>query len=186
MNTALGKHAGDLVKLLASKNGFYAFEAALHVFPSESKGNEIGLEDWNSKEGWVKDFEGMASNLFFFAEDIFGSQFCISGNGISVFDPETGNCELLCQNIESWAEIILEDFRVLTGFPLAHSWQRMHGKIRPGTRLIPKVPFVAGGEFAVENLFAIDSVAGMKQRANLAKQIRLLPDGAKIQFKIVD
>jgi hypothetical protein len=53
-------------------------------------------------------------------------------------------------------------------------------------RLIPKQPFVVGGDFKLDNLSAIEAERGMLLRANLATQIRDLPDGTKITFKITD
>ncbi|MCV2883591.1 hypothetical protein OE749_02615 [Aestuariibacter sp. AA17] len=51
---------------------------------------------------------------------------------------------------------------------------------------MPKTPFVCGGRFELDNLIAINAVSGMKSRANLARQIIDLPDGAQIEFKIIE
>jgi hypothetical protein len=48
------------------------------------------------------------------------------------------------------------------------------------------MPFVTGGSFAIDNLALIDAAQGMRSRANLAVQIKDLPDGTKIQFEVVD
>lgn len=61
-----------------------------------------------------------------------------------------------------------------------------HGVLVEGQRLVPKLPFVAGGEFEVDNLYAADAVEGMRARGNLAVQIRDLPDGAQISYRIVE
>jgi hypothetical protein len=62
----------------------------------------------------------------------------------------------------------------------------MNGPIPINSRLIPKIPFVCGGDFNIENLAVINSVSGMKSRANLANQIANLEDGTQIEFKIVE
>ena len=62
----------------------------------------------------------MTDGCLFFAEDIFGTQFCIKSNKIYTFDPETGSIEYIADHIEGWAEIIMKDYNVLTGYPLAH------------------------------------------------------------------
>ena len=178
--------ADDLLELLRRKNGFYAFESALHIFPAQPVGKEIGLAAWNSTELWVHEYHGMADGCLFFAEDIFGSQFCIKENGIYSFDPETARCEFLASDLEGWARVIFDDYEVLTGYPLAHAWQTVNGALIAGVRLVPKTPFVAGGAFATENLYALESVKAMRFRANLAVQIRDLPDGAKIKWKLTD
>ena len=55
-----------------------------------------------------------------------------------------------------------------------------------GSSLVPAVPFVLGGEYSLGNLRLADAVSGMRARGNLARQIRDLPDGAQIEFKVVD
>ena len=137
------------------------------------------LESWNSDNLWRKDDGDLAQNCLFFAEDIFGGQFCIFNDKIYSFDPETGAKELVANQIEEWAKIILEDYNVLTGFPLAHKWQQEYGTLPINKRLLPKIPFVGGGTFTVDN-----SVKGMKVRADIAQQIYALPDGTKITVRV--
>ena len=60
-----------------------------------------------------------------------------------------------------------------------------NGPLLEGLRLIPKTPFILGGEYNVENLFAFDAVKGMRYRADIWKQIRNLPDGASVQLKVI-
>ena len=182
-------HTGDLeelglLELLRLKNGFYAFEGALHVYPTSASGH--ALEDWNSPSAWRDAYQGLADGCVFFAEDAFGCQFCVYERRVATFDPETGEKSFIATDVREWAGRILADYEVLTGYPLAHAWQERHGAIPPGQRLVPKIPFVLGGEFAVENLFLLDASRSMRSRANLAVQIKDLPDGAKVKFKIVD
>jgi hypothetical protein len=61
-----------------------------------------------------------------------------------------------------------------------------NGSLPMNKRLLPKIPFVVGGDFAVENLYLVDSVQGMKVRANVAQQINNLPDGVKINIRVVN
>ncbi|MEF3062309.1 SMI1/KNR4 family protein [Ralstonia solanacearum] len=175
-----------LLDFLEKKNGFYAFESALHFFPARSHYAEIGLREWNDSDLWVHEYQDMADGCLFFAEDIFGGQFCLKSDGVYLFDPETAETTSLASDIERWAELILNDYEVLTGYPLAHEWQLANGKLTTGMRLVPKVPFVLGGRFAVDNLYPLDSVGAMRLRASLATQIRDLPDGAQIKWKMVD
>ncbi len=180
-----GSAADDLLSMLCKRNGFYALESALHVFPSHSDEKEIGLDEWNSDVLWRNEYQGMADGCLFFAEDVFGGQFCIKGNKIYTFDPETGALDYLADDIEGWVTAIISDYEVLTGYPLAHQWQEHHGQLPAKKRLLPKVPFVAGGEFTLDNLYLNDAIDGMKFRADIANQIKDLPDGAKIQFNVV-
>jgi hypothetical protein len=176
----------DLASLLASRNGFFAFESALHIRPLE-KGQRGDVSWWNEDERWRQAYSGWVRREdHFFAEDVFGGQFMLREGAIFSFDPETGEIGLLANNMEQWAREILSDFEFLTGHGLAHEWQALHGPIPSGCRLVPKVPFVLGGEFCIENLSALDSVKGMLFRADIARQIRDLPDGAEVELKVID
>ncbi|MGN8141417.1 SMI1/KNR4 family protein [Pseudomonas sp. 22105] len=176
--------AEEILVVLRRRNGFYAFEGALHVFPSESSQNETGLSDWNHTDLWRSGYKGLADSGVFFAEDIFGGQFCIKDDKIYIFDPETGSLEYLAADIESWAQMVLNDYEVLTGYPLAHQWQKRNGPIAAGMRLLPKVPFVMGGEFSLDNLYVVNALEGMRLRADIADKIKSLPNGTQVKFSL--
>jgi hypothetical protein len=89
----------------------------------------------------------------------------------------------LADSLQSWCDVLLSDFNAHTGYPVAHEWQAKHGPLEPGHRLTPQVPFVAGGEFSIDNLLAMNESKGMEYRADIANQIRELPDGAKIRMR---
>ena len=57
----------ELSRLLTLKNGFYAFESALHVLPSASVEGEYGLDEWNAAETWRTDYEHLADGCFSFS-----------------------------------------------------------------------------------------------------------------------
>jgi len=181
-----GKLGQELQALLNKKNGFFAFESALRVFPSCSSELSIGLDDWNSDNLWRKDYSGLADGCLFFAEDIFGGQFCIKNEVVCSFDPETGGLEEMAPSLEKWAKELLNEYNVWTGYSLAHEWQEHNGILANDTRLMPQTPFVCGGQFELGNLVAINAISGMRSRANLARQIVDLPDGAQIEFKIIE
>jgi hypothetical protein len=179
-----GNLTGQLLDLLKHRNGFYAFESALHVFPSQSLKGEIGICDWNDDALWRDGYKGLIDGCIFFAEDVFGGQFCLRNDKVYTFDPETASLEYLADDIEHWVDVLLNDYEVLTGYPLAHQWQIKNGPLQPGQRLFPKLPFVMGGEFTEGNLYSLDAVAGMRFRAEIASQINALPDGAEVKISI--
>lgn len=181
-----GPLTDDLLRMLRQRNGFYALESALHVFPTHSSSQEICLDDWNESTLWRNAYKELADGCLFFAEDIFGGQFCIKDNLIYTFDPETGALDYLADDMEGWAKAIITDYEILTGYPLAHQWQQQNGPLPTKKRLLPKIPFVVGGEFKMDNLYSIDSVEGMRFRANIAIQIKELPDGSQIKFNFED
>ncbi|MDG9884249.1 SMI1/KNR4 family protein [Pseudomonas sp. GD04058] len=179
-----GALADQLLGMLRRRNGFYALESALHVFPACSSQHELDITDWNEHALWRSRYNGLADGCLFFAEDIFGGQFCLKDGNVYTFDPELGCLDYLAGDIEQWAQTLLHDYEVLTGYPLAHQWQKQNGQLSAGKRVVPKTPFVLGGEFTIDNLHMIDAVEGMRLRADLALQIKELPDGAQIKFDV--
>lgn len=174
----------ELVSILSVRNGFYIFESALHFLPSKTSLLSVGIEEWNRPNGWRAEYGKLSDGCLFFAEDIFGGQFCIESNRIWQFDPETGERVLVGASFDEWAKNVLNDYEIMTGYPLAHAWQEINGVIPEGMRLVPRTPFVLNGEFALSNLVLMDSEKSMRIRGNLARQISGLPDGAQISFKI--
>lgn len=177
------RHLGRMLNL---KNGFYAFEGALHVLPDVGAPPERGLHDWNARTSWRQDYSGLADDAVFFAEDVFGMQFCLREGAVATFDPETGGFERTAAGLEEWAEQILSSPGILTGHPVARAWQMQHRPLPPGMRLFPIKPFVTGGEFTAENVHALDALKGMRYSASIAKQLRDLPDGTRITLKVVE
>ncbi len=158
-----GRYGPSLYALLSQRNGFYAFEAALHVFPSATS-ERLSVEVWNDRDLWRCDYDGLADGPLFFAEDAFGGQFCLVEDGVATFDPETGQIEMLASNLGSWASHLLGNYQTVTGYPLAHQWQARHGALAEGKRLAPRVPFVLGGAFDIDNLYAAEAAAAMRAR----------------------
>lgn len=180
-DTRLGR---ELAGLLNQLNGFIGFESALVVRGAGEAPGHLG--NWNNRTGWRMNYGKLAEGLFFFAEDIFGTQFALLGDKVVLFDPETGDNELVGDSIAEWAAYILDDWKVVTGWPLAHEWQAAHGPLQVGQRLVPIQPFVLGGDFEVSNLKIAPDVDGMLARGTLAQQLHELPDGAHVNLEIQD
>jgi len=186
-NTVGGSRArlAEIDFMLANKNGFYAFEGALHVFHAPDfygNSNELSLIEWNSLDLWRGQYGDLTEGLFFFAEDVFGVQFAIQNENIVSFEPESGEIKQVAGDVEEWARAVLSDFRLLTGFPVAHDWQRRYGGLPSGKRLLPKIPFIFGGQYDSSNLIAVDAAEGMRYRGQMWQQIRDLPDGAQVRL----
>jgi len=174
-STALGE---ELTAMLNLMNGFSAFEDALIV---RGGGDDLeSVRSWNSPDGWRSHYGRLSEGLFFFAEDLFGGQFALTSRAIVSFDPETGESEEVGNSLEGWASAILSDPDVRTGRPLAHAWRERFGPLARSFRLVPKIPFVFGGDFSVDNLRAMEARESMCARGGLAVRIADLPDGTQI------
>jgi len=141
------------------------------------------FETWNSVDLWKSEFGDITCGLCF-AEDVFGCQWFTSGSDIRSFDPETGDYKVVAATIEDWADIVLQNYKLHTAWPLAHNWQTMNRPLQPNERLVPIKLFVLGGEFAIDNLCAMDAVQGMRYRAEIARQIKDWPDGTHVKIEL--
>lgn len=176
--------AAELLRLCDRRNGFYAFESALHVFPMGVECRHVTAERWNDREYWKYAYDGGADDVWCFAEDIFGEQFAIRGDAIVSFNPESAEVKHVADSVEDWACRLLVEYEYLTGYPIAHEWQLKNEPIAEGERLIPKQPFVLGGEYSVTNLYSLDAAKGMRLRADICRQVRNLPDGSRVRLRV--
>ncbi len=171
----------QITAMLKKKNGFIVFESALIIRPSISTVTLDGLDAWNNLNGWRRWYAGCLDNdAICFAEDLFGGQFAASVHGIFRFDPESGESSLYANSIEEWAHRILENYAEDTGWPLAHDWQIANGPLLPEQRLLPKKPFIIGGDYVVENMIAVETRLAMEKWGHLFKSIQMLPDGTEV------
>ena len=53
-----------------------------NVFPIGRKDGVMDLETWNLPGTWRDTYQDMANGHLFFAEDVFGDQFCLKQGGI--------------------------------------------------------------------------------------------------------
>ena len=184
------RHAGarlpELEYIYRHKNGFLAFDRALRFFAADIHVQDLSLSRWNSPGLWRDHYGKLADDLLFFADDIFGGQFCVKEGGVFSFEPETGLLERLADDLEGWAALMLTETDYCTGRPLAVAWQERFGVLEPTQRLIPTLLFTLGGEYSLANLTAKDATLGMKIRGPIAQKIYGLPDGTKIRFVIED
>src|SRR5262249_24331389 len=176
--------AGALADVLNEKNGFYAFESSLLVRPLNHARLPVGLLQWNDPSLWKQEYPGTLEGMLCFAEDAFGNQFALGGDDVFSIDSETGEAERIAGSLEQWARLILDDCNYRTGCPLAHEWQLRNGPLEAGQRILPKIPFVTGGAFETGNLRAISDVEGMRFRGAIARQIRDVPDGGQVVFRV--
>lgn len=177
-----GRYASDLRALLERKNGFYAFESALHVFPAGTQNGIMDIALWNSDDLWRSHYRGLADGNLFFAEDVFGFQFSIRIDGIYSFNSETGTHEKIEDSLEGWAALILNDYEFQTGYPFAHEWQKANRPLLSHERLFPRYPFILGGNYELANMVSSNATYGMQFRGYVADQIKDLPEGTHVQL----
>ncbi|WP_236652349.1 DUF2625 family protein [Streptacidiphilus neutrinimicus] len=175
----------ELGALLSRINGFFLFNAGVQVFRAGEEGLGHDLLAWNGENTWKDTYDGLADDLFCFAQDIFGTQFAIvEGREVVRFDPETAQDELLGESLEDWAAWLLADPDVNGAASFAYAYQQEKGALDPSERLVPRTFFVGGGGYDFDNFVAYDAVTAMRIRGPIAQQVHELPDGATLRLRI--
>jgi hypothetical protein len=177
----------EIEELASHQNGFYGCHRALHVFPMGRSASAMTMQDWNSETLWRDSYSFTTiDNVYFFSQDLFGIQYGIRDKEIVMFEPETGALESVASTLWEWMDKVVADCDFMTGKSLAFQWKERRGLLPKGQRLIPKIPFVCGGEFHIDNLYPMEQCKGMQFRGSFAKQIANVKDGEQIVFKIVE
>jgi hypothetical protein len=89
-------------------------------------------------------------------------------------------------SLESWAATIVADSDYELGWSMLSAWESTNGNIKVGERLAPKIPFVFGGEYSVENLYAMPLTEILKFRRHLATQTANIQNGTKVWIDTED
>lgn len=172
----------SLRSMYQERNGFLAFDQALHVLPLGVGELPISVGYWNAS-AWRHLYDLDLSGHWFFAQDAFGNQFSIYDNGsVFLFDPEAGEFEAIAPSVEAWAALIMDEPSELTGWSLCRLWQAANGRLEQDMRLLPRIPFVLGGEYEVANLASVHSLEAIQFRAALVRQMKNLPDGTSVRI----
>ncbi|MDQ1317853.1 MAG: hypothetical protein QG641_1161 [Candidatus Poribacteria bacterium] len=176
----------DHRQIIETYNGLYAFGRALHIFGCSKKLPFHDISTRNHPAEWRLMYGEDVVGLLFFAEDVFGNLWAYSNEGILFFDIESAGIEIVSSDFAGWIKYIAEDIDYTTGRSLAQRWAKIHGSIPFGSRLCSKKPFILGGEYEVDNLYALSWEQNLLFKADIARQIKGLPDGTEIKFEVVD
>ena len=175
----------ELEPLYRLKNGFVAFESALYVLPVTTSGDGPSIASLIGPETfWAANYGSAWASTVPFAADVFGDLYALVEHDIVRFAIESGEQVRVAGSLEEWAEYVLQNYAEATGWPIAHHWQIRFGPLALGERLLPKIPFVLRGDYAIENLRVGGLFEGLRFGSDLARQIRHLPDGATVKFRV--
>lgn len=161
-------------------DGFY-FNYSLHLYGCSEN---YPFHDLKKRNELVHHLfiEFISSDDVCFGEDLFGNQFIFYPDGVGMLTIETGEIEFIAKDFTGWLRELEEETDYYSGESLMLKWVK-DNEIEPYERLTPKIPFVLGGEFNIENLYKTNCKIILEFNAYLAKQIRDLPDGETIVLK---
>ena len=139
---------------------------------------------WNDPDLWRAAFDGLADGTPFFAENFLGEQYRIVEGEVTRWDPDTCDHELCGADLDGWLARVRADPAGAAPLWMHEEWEATHGALSTQNHLAPRVPYVLGGEYSLDNVRDLDSVTDLRLRATLATRIRDLPDGASIEFDV--
>ena len=148
-----------------------AFGGALILMSGGTLANSEIMADTNAAYGDVQ----------IFAMDTFADVFAKHEHGVIHIGTETGDVAEEWPSLEAWEQDIVNDRRAV-GQTFLELWEETNGTLPDGHRLTPKMPIVFGGEYTVENMTAMPVHEILSFRADIVRQIRGLPDGARVMM----
>ncbi|MFI5150173.1 MAG: SMI1/KNR4 family protein [Bacteroidia bacterium] len=182
--TELGLKDATWVNFIPLLNGGYFFSRSLHIYGLCTEPSSHSILHINNL---IRNLYGdLIRDEVFFACDLFGNQFGFSKEGISFWNIETAESEVVAEDFREWMSVLEVETDYFTAEPLAIEWQDTLRPLEWDERLTPKTPFVIGGEYTPSNLKAgrFDDIA--RFNAAIAKQIFDLPDGTAIDLETID
>lgn len=173
---------------LLEVGALHLYAGSLRVF-GRCKGHQTkDINWWNDPQTWKSLYGNEVVDTWAFAEDILGNQFVFTKDGIGWLDIETGQIRSLCEKFSDWIGLVHSDPDYYTGRNLALEWYAQHGRLSINglSHLCAITLFACGGPYSTDNLFVMDSLRHIHLKADIARQIRHLPDGTKIEIKFTD
>jgi hypothetical protein len=183
----LARLPAPLAAALERRNGCIAYEGGLHVRGASRNPNWHGLRTaWEGSLAFHELYEEVEPTDIPFAEDALGDQFLLRGGRVLHLWAETGEIEEAAGSLEQFFEAVLTDpQRSLALEPLL-AYRADGQRLAPGQLLMAYPPFCVTAAGNGVTLSAIDALERRRFLAGIASQLRGLPDGAEVQFKITD
>lgn len=140
------------------------------------------LETINKEWGWLG-----ISAIEVIDENDFGNLIFRSDDGAYWrILPESPECVKIANNQNKFEKMRTDqdfqfDWQMET---LVIAAKRKLGELEQGRKYCLKMPAILGGEYSEENLGTVSQIEQIGFSGDIARQIRDLPDGAKIELKI--
>ncbi|GEP43416.1 SMI1/KNR4 family protein [Brevifollis gellanilyticus] len=173
----LGELPSSLVRVLREVNGFILHGGALHI-----RGASMTPE-WHSLRAAMQGpaafhglYEGVHADDIPFGQDLFGDQFLLRDEAVLKLSAESGEVESMADSLDDFFRQTLEDLEGFLNVDLKHVMQ-------PGQLLLAYPPFVFAESGAGASLKPVSAGEVILFHADLARQIRDVPEGGQIEIK---
>jgi hypothetical protein len=173
----------ELAELLQQTNGFIQYDGGLHVRGACHAPAWHSLRDaWLGADAFHRLYPDVTADDVPFAEDSLGDQFLLRDDIVWRLFAETGEMESLEAPLDEFLESVQKDpVEELALHPLMQ-FQEDGGKLPPGKLLAAYPPFCSEESADGVSLAAVPSAERRRALADLARQIRELPDGGELPF----
>jgi hypothetical protein len=169
-----------LVRVLSDTNGFILREGAVHV-----RGACLTPEWHSLRAAWrgPKAFHSLYPDVrpsdIPFAQDQVGDQFLIRDDIVLRLSAETGEIERLADSVQDFFSKVSNDIEDFFNVGLDY-------RMQPGQLLCAYPPFCFGESAGGASLAPLPASEVILFHADLARQIRDVPDGGQIELKVKD
>jgi hypothetical protein len=168
-----------------SRGGIHLFSKALRIFGLTNHKDARNILRWNNPDIWKSGYALFFKDVWAFAEDVFGFQYLFYKEGVGQLDIETGKINLLCKTFKDWIALVMENRNYYSGFSVAQEWGKVHADepLTGAYHLSPVTLFVCNGGYEIDNFFRIEAEQNLCVKAQIARQLKDVPDGTQIKFK---
>jgi hypothetical protein len=183
----LARVPAPLVAALRVRNGVVAWQGGLHVRGACREPAWHSLRAaWEGPLAFHVLYQEVEPTDVPFAEDALGDQFLLRDGAVLHLWAETGELEPAAPDLATWLAALLADpERTLALEPLL-AYLNAGRTLAPGQLLAAYPPFCVTQSEQGVTLEAQDWLERRLFLAELARQIRGLPEGAEVRFKVSD
>ena len=175
----------DLQQLLAQRNGFVAFRGGLHVRGAcvEPKWHSVRAA-MEGPESFVARYRTIKQDDVPFAQDLFGDQFVLRDGKVYKLDSYADQLEEVAEGVVDFFGKVQADPIELLALDHLAQFEGTGETLRPGELLMEWPPFVVSESRKGVSLRRIPAQERLEFLADIAKQLRGVADGTKVEFKI--
>jgi len=170
----------ELAAMLKQANGFILYQGALHIRGLCQSPEWHSLRSaWKSETSFQNLYPDLTPSDIPFAQDPFGDQFLWREGKILRLLAETGDIEFTSPSLAAFFASVEKDIQSFLNVSLKQT-------IQPGELVLAYPPFCMKESGKGASLRSIPSRRVILFHADLAEQIRNVPDGGQIEIKVTD